>query len=74
LIFLILKTSSALKENINDDLMLIDKINLRSKSLNRLSFNFSKEELTWLNKVDAIKTFKDVVKLAKEMLDWQKNN
>jgi hypothetical protein len=60
------------KKNINDDLMLIDKINLRSKSLNRLSFNFSKEELTWLGKVDAIKTFKDVVKLAKEMLDWQK--
>jgi hypothetical protein len=60
------------KKNINDDLMLIDKINLRSKSLNRLSFNFSKEEMTWLDKVDTIKTFKDVVKLAKEMLDWQK--
>ena len=59
-------------KNINTELMLIDKINLRSKSLNRLPFNFSKDENKWLVKVDAIKTFKDVVKLAKDMLDWQK--
>ena len=58
-------------KNINNELMLIDKINLRSKSLNRLSFNFSNEDNKWLKKVDAIKSFKDVVKLAKEMLDWQ---
>jgi hypothetical protein len=59
-------------KNINTELMLIDKINLKSKSLNRLPFNFSKDENKWLVKVDAIKTFKDVVKLAKDMLDWQK--
>ena len=59
-------------KNINTDLMLIDKINLRSKSLNRLPFIFSKDENKWLVKVDAIKTFKDVVKVAKDMLNWQK--
>ena len=59
-------------KNINNDLMLIDKINLRSKSLNRLPFNFTNEDNMWLKKVDAIKTFKDVVKVAKDMLDWQK--
>ena len=59
-------------KNINNDLMLIDKINLRSKSLNRLPFNFSNEDNKWLAKVDKLKTFKDVVKLAKDMLNWQK--
>src|SRR6056300_629947 len=59
-------------KNINTDLMLIDKINLRSKSLNRLSFMFSNDDNKWLKKVDAIKTFKDVVKVAKDMLNWQK--
>ena len=59
-------------KNINTDLMLIDKINLRSKSLNRLSFIFSNNDNKWLKKVDAIKTFKDVVKVAKDMLSWQK--
>src|SRR5210317_171263 len=59
-------------KNINTDLMLIDKINLRSKSLNRLSFIFSNDDNKWLSKVDAIKTFKDVVKVAKDMLNWQK--
>jgi len=59
-------------KNINTDLMLIDKINLRSKSLNRLSFIFSNDDNKWLKKVDAIKTFKDVVKVAKDMLSWQK--
>ena len=59
-------------KDINKDLMLIDKINMRSKSSNRMRFIFSKEEQAWLKKVDALKTFKDVVKLAKEMLNWQK--
>ena len=59
-------------KNINTDLMLIDKINLRSKSLNRLSFVFSNDDNKWLKKVDDIKTFKDVVKVAKDMLNWQK--
>jgi hypothetical protein len=60
--------------DVNTDLMLIDKINLRSKSLDRLKFKLSKEEDKWLDVVDSIKSWKDVVKVAKQMLDWQKNN
>ena len=59
-------------KNINTDFMLIDKINLRSKSLNRLPFNFSSVDVGWLSKVDKLKTFKNVVDLAKELLEWQK--
>ena len=59
-------------KDINKDLMIIDKINLRSKSSNRLPFKFSPKDKKWLVKVDAIKSFKDVVALAKEMLNWQK--
>ena len=58
--------------DINKDFMIIDKINLRSKSLNRLPFIFAPKDNEWLAKVDAVKTFDDVVALAKEMLDWQK--
>ena len=53
--------------------MVIDKINLRSKSLNRLPFIFSSKDKDWLIKVDAVKSFNDVLTLAKEMLDWQKD-
>jgi len=60
-------------KDINTDLMLIDKINMRSKSMNRINFKFSSEEKNWLTKVDALKTFNQVVKLAKEMLNWQKD-
>ena len=60
-------------KDINKDLMIIDKINLRSKSLNRLPFVFAPLDNEWLAKVDALKTFKDVLTLAKEMLEWQKN-
>src|SRR5210317_2175513 len=59
-------------KDINTDLMIIDKINMRSKSLQRLPFNYSDKDKQWLKKVDAIKTFDDVVKLAKEILNWQK--
>jgi len=59
--------------DINKDFMIIDKINLRSKSLNRLPFMFAPKDKEWLVKVDAVKTFKDVLTLAKEMLDWQKD-
>ena len=59
-------------KDINKDFMIIDKINLRSKSLNRLPFIFAPTDKEWLAKVDAVKTFKDVLTLAKEMLDWQK--
>jgi hypothetical protein len=60
-------------KDVNTDLMLIDKINMRSKSMNRIKFNFSNVEKNWLTKVDALKTFNQVVKLAKEMLNWQKD-
>jgi ACT domain-containing protein len=59
-------------KDLNTELMLIDKINLRSKSSNRLKFKLSKEEDKWLDVVDSIKSWKDVVKVAKQMLDWQK--
>ena len=58
--------------DINKDFMIIDKINLRSKSLQRLPFDFTSDDDVWLNKVDALVTFDDVLALAKEMLDWQK--
>ena len=60
-------------KDINKDLMIIDKINLRSKSLNRLPFVFAPLDNKWLAKVDNVKTFSDVLTLAKEMLNWQKD-
>ncbi len=59
-------------KDLNKDLMLIDKINLRSKSSQRIPFIFTPDNNKWLAKVDAIKTFADVVRVAKEMLNWQK--
>jgi len=59
-------------KDINKDLMIIDKINIRSKSLNRIPFNFNDQDNEWLAKVDKVVTFKDAVDLAKEMLAWQK--
>ncbi len=59
-------------KDINKDLMLIDKINLRSKSMTRLPFDFNDEENEWLERVDELKTFKQVLRLAKELLVWQK--
>jgi hypothetical protein len=58
--------------DINKEFMIIDKINLRSKSLQRLPFDFSRQDNYWLDKVDALVTFKDVLALANEMLEWQK--
>src|SRR6056300_1987410 len=60
-------------KDVNKDLMLIDKINLRSKSQNTIGFNFNEEESDWISKVDGLKSFKDVIALAKEMLAWQKD-
>ena len=59
-------------KNINKDFMVIDKINLRSKSMNRLPFDFNKQDKNWISKVDSLVTFDDVLSLAQEMLDWQK--
>jgi len=59
-------------KDVNKDLMIIDKINIRSKSLNRVPFSFSEQDNQWLSKVDSVVTFKDVLDLAKEMLAWQK--
>src|SRR6056300_1438680 len=60
-------------KDINKDYMLIDKINLYYKSSKRLPFIFSPNDVSWLGKVDKLKTFDDVVNLAKEILDWQKD-
>ena len=54
------------------DLMLIDKINIFYKSSKKLHFNFSNTDNLWLKQVDSLKTFNDVVKLAKKLLEWQK--
>ncbi len=59
------------KFDINDG-QLIDKINIYYKSSKRYNFDFSKDEEKILSKVDNLKTFDDVVKLAKELLNWQK--
>jgi hypothetical protein len=59
-------------KDINREYMLIDKINLYYKSSKRLPFIFSSVDVNWLSKVDALKTFDDVVNLAKELLNWQK--
>ena len=59
-------------KNINKDFMVIDKINLRSKSMNRLPFDFNTQDKNWISKVDSLVTFDDVLSLAQEMLAWQK--
>ena len=59
-------------KDLNKELMLIDKINLRSKSSNRLPFIFTTDNNNWLAKVDAIKSFANVVRVAKDLLNWQK--
>ena len=59
-------------KDINNDLMLIDKINLYYKSSKRLPFMFAPEDKLWLSKVDNLKSFNDVVDLAKKLLNWQK--
>jgi len=58
-------------KNLNTDLMLIDKINMYYKSSKKLKINFSKEEQVWVDKIDNIKTFNDVLKIAKELYGWQ---
>ena len=60
-------------KDINKELMIIDKINLRSKSLNRLPFVFGDVDNKWLAKVDKIVTFEDTITLAKELLKFQKD-
>ena len=55
-------------KDINKDLMLIDKINLFYKSSKRLPFIFSPNNKQWLGKIDKLKTFDDVVSLAKDLL------
>lgn len=54
------------------DLMLIDKVNIFYKSSKKLQFNFSNTDNLWLKQVDSLKSFNDVVTLAKKMLEWQK--
>lgn len=58
-------------KNVNTDLMLIDKINMYYKSSKKLNIKFSKEEQSWVDRIDNIKTFTDVLKIAKELYGWQ---
>ena len=58
-------------KNINTDLMLIDKINMYYKSSKKLQFKFTKEEQSWVDRIDNIKTFTDVLKIAKELYGGQ---
>ena len=58
-------------KNINTDLMLIDKINMYYKSSKKLQFKFTKEEKSWVDKIDNIKTFTDVLKIAKQLYGHQ---
>jgi len=58
-------------KDLNTDLMLIDKINMYYKSSKKLNINFSDEEKTWLDKIDNIKTFTDVLRIAKELYGRQ---
>ena len=58
-------------KDVNTDLMLIDKINMYYKSSKKLNIKFSKEEQVWVDKIDNIKTFTDVLKIAKELYGWQ---
>ena len=54
-----------------NELSFLDKVNMRSKSMNTMDIDFSDEEIKLLKKVDDIKTFDDVMKLAKKLLAWQ---
>ena len=59
-----------LQDNNINDLSVLDKINIRSKSLNRVDIDFTDEELEWVKKTDDIKTFDDVMKLAKQIVAY----
>ena len=60
-----------LDDNNINELSVLDKINMRSKSLERLDIEFSDDELKIVKKVDNIKTFDDVMTLAKDILAYQ---
>ena len=60
-----------LHDNNINELSILDKINMRSKSLDRLDIDFSDEELEWVKKTDNIKSFDDVLNLAKEIIAYQ---
>ena len=61
-------------KDLNKELMLIDKINVFYKSSKRLKINFTTADNKWLAKVNSLTSFTSVVKLAKEMLAWQKKD
>tara|TARA_B110000971_G_C20021914_1_gene506788 strand:+ start:233 stop:2530 length:2298 start_codon:yes stop_codon:yes gene_type:complete len=60
--------------DMDKDFMLIDKINVFYKSSKRLKINFTTADNKWLAKVNSLTSFTSVVKLAKEMLAWQKKD
>jgi hypothetical protein len=54
------------------DLPLIDRINLHYKLGNHLYVPFTDEERVWLDKIDKLKTWEDVVALCKELYASEK--
>lgn len=58
-------------KNVNTDLMLIDKINMYYKSSKKLQFKFTNEEQSYVDRIDNIKTFTDVLRIAKELYGYQ---
>lgn len=58
--------------NVDTDLAFIDKVNIYYKSTKRHQFKFNDVEKKWLNRIDNLKTFKEVVALAEELIKWQK--
>ena len=60
-----------MQDNNINDLSVLDKINMRSKSMNTIDIDFSDEETELLKQVDDIKTFDDVMKLAKQIVAYK---
>jgi len=55
-----------------DDYILIDKINLWYKSSKTLPIKFSKKEQPFIDAIEKLKTFDDVLKLAEDILGYCK--
>ena len=55
-----------------DDYILIDKINLWYKSSKTLPINFTKKEQPFIDAIEKLKTFDDVLKLAEDILGYCK--
>ena len=62
-----------IKENEDlSDRPLIDRINLNYKSYGHLDVPFTPEESVWLERVDNVQTFQDVLTLSRELMEYEK--